>query len=179
MNPVMVPEEKKASLMWVYLACLMTTAPVWTAQAQAPCSSRTLDRAVDTYDFGRFEQTFDLLGPCLPDGFPQKADRVQAFRLMALAYIAIDSLEQARQWVRRLLRADGRFRPDPDVDPPRFAGLVRDLKPRWYTWLWKGNAWYKWAGRGVLAAGVVSLPLLLRGSKPPPELPGSPALPPR
>ena len=117
-----------------------------------------------------------LLKPCLPEGFAEKRQRISAYRLMALTYVATDSLEQARTWVRQLLKADSRFAPDPQVDPLLFTDLVRDLKPKWYTLLWKGNAWYKWVGRGVVVGGLVSLPLLLRDNTPP-DLPGHPGLP--
>ena len=157
------------------LLLLVLTAP--HAAAQTLCDGTRLEQAVNTYDFGRFGQTFALLKPCVPEGFAEKRQRISAYRLMALAYVATDSLEQARTWVRKLLKADSRFAPDPQVDPLLFTDLVRDLKPKWYTFLWKGNAWYKWVGRGVVVGGLVSLPLLLRDNTPP-DLPGHPGLPP-
>ena len=147
-----------------------------SAAAQAACDASRLEQAVSTYDFGRFNQTFALLKPCVPDGFGGKEQRVSAYRLMALSYVATDSLEQARAWVRQLLRVDSRFDPDPQADPPVFTAMVSDVKPRWYSWLWRGNAWYKWAGRSVLAAGVASLPFLLKNQTEP-DLPGPPVLP--
>lgn len=165
-----------ASFRLLGLLALLVVASVPGVSAQVPCTSDRLDAASGMYDFGRFEQTFGLLGPCLPDGFAQRAERVQAYRLMALANIGVDSLARAREWVRILLRANSRFRPDPLVDPPRFTDMVDDLRPRWYSWLWRGNEWYKWAGRGAVVAGVASVPFLLR-DKPKPDLPGPPVLP--
>jgi len=150
---------------------------VSSAAAQAACDASRLEQAVSTYDFGRFNQTFTLLKPCVPDGFGGKEQRVSAYRLMALSYVATDSLDQARDWVRQLLRVDSRYDPNPQVDPPVFTTMVSDAKPRWYTWLWRGNEWYKWAGRGVLAAGAASLPFLLQGDTPEPDLPGPPDFP--
>ena len=149
-----------------------------SAAAQAACDASRLEQAVSTYDFGRFNQTFALLRPCVPDGFGGKEQRVSAYRLIALSYVATDSLDLARDWVLQLLRVDSRYDPDPQRDSPMFTAMVSDVKPRWYAWLWRGNEWYKWAGRSVLAVGVASLPFLLKNQTPdlpgPPTLPGSP-----
>ncbi len=159
------------------LALLLAAMPA-TGAAQSRCNASRLDEAAGAYDLGLFVQTLDLLKPCLPDGFPGKPQRTSAYELMALSYIATDSLEHARRWVKQLLDVDARYKPDPQVAPPLLVDYVRDLKPRWYTWFWKGDAWYHWVGRGVLVGGVASLPLLLRGS-PDPELPGVPGFPPQ
>ncbi len=152
--------------------------PVYSGAAQSACDATTLVAAAGTYDVGRFANTFDLLRPCLPGGFVSREQRARAYRLMALTYLARDSLHQARQSVRMLLKADARFKPDPQADPLLFANLVDELKPRWYTFLWRGNAWYQWAGRAVVVGSVASLPFLLRNDGPP-DLPGPPPYPER
>lgn len=157
------------------LALVAFFAPVSTGTAQQACNETTLNAAANTYDVGRFARTFDLLQPCLPSGFATRDQRAGAYRLMALSYIARDSLEKARQSVRMLLRTDSRYRADREVDPRLFADLVSDLRPRWYTWLWRGNAWYQWAGRAVIVGSVASLPFLLKGGEP--ELPPPPVFP--
>jgi hypothetical protein len=158
-----------------WVCFLLLTLFISNATAQSTCDGPTLDAASDAYDIGRFPQTFTLLKPCLPDGFSGKSQQVDAYRLMTLTYIATDSLEQARISIRQLLNADSRYQPDGVNDPPLFANLVSDLKPKWYTWLWRGKQWYKWAGRGAVA-GVVSLPFLLK-TTPEPDLPGNPVFP--
>ncbi len=146
--------------------------------AQSACDASRLEQAVSLYDFGWFDEAFALLKPCVPDGFSEKAQRASAYRLMARFYIATDSLEHARVWVEQLLRAEPRYRPDPQLEGLVFTDMVRDLKPRWYTWLWKGNEWYKWAGRSLLITGVASLPFLLQGNEEP-DLPEPPVDPSR
>lgn len=148
------------------------------AAAQRTCDPSVLDEASNAYDFGLFTRSFAILQPCLENGFQTRAHRAGAYRLIALSYVAMDSLSQAREWVRRLLDVDARYRPDPLTEPPIFVDYVRDLKPRWYTWLWRGGEWYHWAGRGLLVAGAASIPLLIvRESEP--DLPGPPGLPSR
>lgn len=162
----------------VLLTFLLTAVPAASAAAQAACDASHLEQAMSLYEFGWFDEAFDLLKPCVPGGFAESAQRASAYQLMARFYIATDSLEHARLWVKQLLRVEPRYRPDPQVEGLLFADMVQDLKPRWYTWLWKGNAWYKWAGRGLLITGVASLPFLLQGHEEP-DLPEPPADPPR
>ena len=160
----------------VFLTLILFLVSASGVAAQVACTPSRLNQAADTYTVGHFVQTFDLLRPCLPDAFQEKDQRISAYRLMALTYIATDSLEHARVWVRHLLKVNSRFRPDPEVDPAKFSRMVAEVRPRWYTWLWQGNEWYKWAGRGALAVGVASVPLLLRGSTEP-DLPNPPVFP--
>ncbi len=159
-----------------FLVLVLLLVSVSDGAAQAACDAVTLDSAADTYDFGRLDRTVALLQPCLPDGFSAKDQRVSAYRLMALSYLARDSVEQARASIRQLLKVDSRFKPNPQADPRLFTDMVGDLKPRWYSWLWRGNAWYKWAGRAVVVGGVASLPFLLRGNTEP-DLPLHPKFP--
>ncbi len=72
------------------LALLLLLVSASGVAAQAVCDDTTLNTATGTYDFGLFAQTFALIQPCLPDGFPAKNQRVRAYRLMALSYSARD-----------------------------------------------------------------------------------------
>lgn len=162
----------------VILYLLLST--VWStgvkAQVGVECNKLRLEQAENAYTFGIFGQTFDLLRPCLPDGYPEKAQRVAVCRLMALSYIATDSLDRAVEWVRLLLRADSRYKTNEQVDPLVFTDMVNRMKPRWYTWLWRGNEWYKWVGRGLVTGAAVSITLILKGN-PEPDLPDPPDFP--
>ncbi len=140
------------------------------------CSQLQLQNALSAYNIGRFSTTFQTLSPCLPTGFSERTQRSQAWRLMALSYLAVDSLGAAEQSVRALLRANKRFRPNPQTEPPLFVDLVQGLKPKWHTWLWRGGEWYKWAGRGILVSAAVTLPSLLKKDQLGP-LPGPPETP--
>ncbi len=162
------------------LATIVTFVPAAANYAQseqeAACDNPRLETAQSQYDLGLFVEVFTVLDPCVPDGFDSSEQRAVAYRLMALSHIAMDSDEEAREWTRRLLEQDSDYRVSPEVDPPRFATMVDDLQPRWYTWLWKGNEWYKWAGRTAIVGTAVAVPLLLRDT-PEPDLPLPPELP--
>ncbi len=160
-----------------YLALLLlSTGWASSAQAQPVCDTGRLERAASSYEFGWFDETFDELDPCIPDGFSEKDQRLTAFELMALSYVATDSTDDAREWVRRILHLEPSYQPDLQVENLVYRDMVRDLKPRWYTWLWKGNEWYKWAGRGALASGVVMVPILAQTDEEP-DLPEPPVGP--
>lgn len=158
------------SLSFILLPCFLLAAEV---EAQPVCDASRLEQAGSLYEFGWFDDAFSLLRPCVPDGFPEKAQRVDAYGLMARFYIATDSLEYARLWIEQLLREEPRYRPDPRLEGFLFTDMVQELRPRWYSWLWRGNAWYQWVGRGVLVSGVASIPFLLRGDEEP-DLPEPP-----
>lgn len=130
-----------------------------------PCSVQRIQGASSAYNIGQFSTTFQLLSPCLPYGFSEQNERSDAWRLMALSYLAVDSLGAAEESVRSLLRVDKRFRPDPQSEPPIFVNLVYDLKPKWYTWPWKGGEWTKWVGRAALVGTAFALPALLKSSE--------------
>jgi len=147
-----------------------------SAHAQETCNALMLQNANRAYEFGRFQDAVDLLDPCLPDGFDSKTEKTDALRLVALAHLALDSEPQARDITRQILRLDSRYRANPAQDPLLFVDMVNDLRPKWYTWMYKGNGWKSWTGRTLLVGAMVSVPLMLQ-SDPVPDLPLPPALP--
>ncbi len=158
------------------LIVLLLGFTVMDVAGQQVCNNLRVRQATDAYDIGHFSTTFRLLRPCLPDGFADSTQRVEAYRLMALSYLATDSLEQAQASIRFLLRYDGKFRPDAQQVPPLFVNMVDGMKPKWYTWPWKGNEWYKWAGRGLIVGSAIALPILFK-KEVLPVLPEPPAAP--
>ena len=142
------------------------------------CNASSLNAASSAYDVGMFDHAIVRLKPCLPNGFEQKDDRIGAYRLLALSYIVTDSLDQARSSIRQLVRADRKYEPDLENDPPLFADMVQDAKPAWYTWFYQGGSAPQWIGRAAIVGAAVSLPFLLKSETVEP-LPEPPALPPR
>ncbi len=169
-------KQMKKILSIILLCVGITGIPSGTANAQTMCSALILQNATRAYEFGRFHSTFELLNPCLATGFSARTDRTDAYRLVALSYLATDSLAQARTTLRQLLRYNSRFRSNPATDPVLFTQMVDDLKPTWYSWLWKGNSWKSWTGRTVVVATIVAIPILLQND-PVPNLPLPPAFP--
>jgi len=144
--------------------------------ATAQCDATILDRANSHYEIGLFDETVDELQPCLPDGLERKEERVGAYRLMALSYIATDSLDQARESIRQLLKTDSGYKPDLENDPPLYADMIEGMKPEWYTFMWKGSSASRWMGRVAVVGTAVAIPILLQDNGAPP-LPGPPDLP--
>ena len=144
--------------------------------ASVHCDATILDRANSNYEIGLFDETVDELQPCLPDGLEQKEERVGAYRLMALSYIATDSLDQAKESIRQLLKTDSGYKPDLENDPPLYADMIEGMKPEWYTFMWKGSSPSRWMGRAAVVGAVVAVPFLLQDNSAPP-LPGPPDLP--
>jgi hypothetical protein len=144
--------------------------------AQLACNEIRTAQAQSRYDLGLFDEVFGLLEPCLPDGFEDRGVRMEAYRLMALSRLALDEPEEARMWVDRLVGEDPNYPIDPEVDPPLFAEMIQKEKPAWYSWLWRGKAWYHWAGRAAIVGAGVSIPLLLR-KQTEPDLPLPPDFP--
>jgi hypothetical protein len=140
------------------------------------CDASILDAATTQHEGGLFDDSSNELKACLPDGFSQKEQRVSAYRLLALNYIVTDSLDQAHESIRQLLKTDSGYEPDLETDPPLFADMVYDMKPAWYTFMWKGNSASRWIGRAAVVGAVVAVPLLLKDNSAAP-LPDPPGLP--
>ena len=160
---------------FLLLAVLASGPPV--ARAQDACDSDRARLAASAYGRAEFGTVKSLLSGCVPGGFSQSADRQEALRLMALTYLAEDSVESARVFVRFLLREDSGFQAREESDPPRLVNLVNDERPPWIAWLWQGGSWQRWLGRTAVVGAAVALPLLLIPDPPPAPLPGPPALP--
>ena len=159
----------------VLVGCLLPATP---GQAQTACDDTLLDEADRLYDLGRFDETVELLNPCLPEpasNFRRRAQATQALRLMALSYYARrEPPDSTRQWVRRLVRLDRGYRADPEEDPLFFQYLVDALRPpRWYQRRWVQ------IGGGLVVGAAVGCLVTRCLSKTIDPLPGPPSDPPR
>ncbi len=119
-------------------------------RAQAACNDDTLAEANRRYELDFWHQAIDLVEPCLPKKFETNLQRVQAHRLVALAYYELGDLDASELWIKRMMRIDGRYAVDPD-DPQFFRDNVEDLRPKkWYQ-----KRWLR-LGIPTIAAGVAS-----------------------
>lgn len=98
------------------------------SQAQSSCES-TVAEAEKLYEAGLFSKTVAVLRPCLPDSI-KETQRVRAFKVLALAYIAEDHIAEAENAVRDLLGRDPFYQPDPNQDSQPFVELVNRIKKR-------------------------------------------------
>lgn len=91
--------------------------------AQSPCETALADAQKD-FQLGIFEEIPGRLGPCFR-GRATRAQRLQAYTLLANTYLASDEQGPAREAVAAILRIDPDFAPD---TPPRFVQLVEQVK---------------------------------------------------
>lgn len=96
------------------------------ANAQQACGEPALRQADKLYKSGSFEEVEKTLQPCMDGGFTDP-QRVQAYRLLALSYLANDFIDKARKAIEDLLKINATFEPVFD-DPDEFVGLVKTLK---------------------------------------------------
>lgn len=95
--------------------------------AQGDCDASVIVPEADRkYRTGNFDEVFQLLNPCLKTKFSPNA-QVQAYKIIALTYLALDSLPQAAQAVRNLLVANQNYEPE-FSSLPQFKDLVGQQK---------------------------------------------------
>ncbi len=87
-----------------------------------PCDDLTITQARSYYEIGQFRQVLTMLKPCIDDGFDTR-QRVEAHRLMAFAYLALDSLDATSDQVKSLLQIRPGYQPAL-FDPPVFIEMV-------------------------------------------------------
>jgi outer membrane receptor for ferrienterochelin and colicins len=95
--------------------------------AQTECDASVIIPEADRkYQTGNFDEVFEILRPCLKTRFSANA-QVQGYRILALTYLALDSLPEAAMAVRSLLQANQNYEPDFSA-LPQFKDLVSQQK---------------------------------------------------
>ncbi|MCP4550854.1 MAG: TonB-dependent receptor plug domain-containing protein [Bacteroidetes bacterium] len=90
------------------------------------CDDVSLNEALKEYEIGNFGEVFTLLSGCLKSGFNNE-QKVEAYKLFAITYIAIDSIDLATIESEKILRTKPNFETDL-FDPPRFVQIIDELK---------------------------------------------------
>lgn len=196
-----------ASVLWISWVLILflfgPNQPFATAQSQNQCEQE-LAEAQSFYDTGRFDDAIQKIASCLRKGGLSEEEKLRAYRLLGLTYIAQDYLKEARTAISKLLDLVPDYNPDPIQDPPQYQRLVQQLKEerpkqpevtepvktptppkteveetRAPVKKSKRKMWYLIGGGTALAGGVIAAILLSGGEeKPVPEpLPKPPALP--
>lgn len=91
-----------------------------------PCSDVTLTNARKNYEIGKFGEVILSLQSCIQTGFNEKM-KVEAYRLLAMTYLAIDSSSQAVLSVGYLLQINPTYEANL-FDPPAFIKMVNNMK---------------------------------------------------
>lgn len=97
--------------------------------SQVNCGKATINEVVLKYEIGQFKESIDQLKLCLKGNGFSVDEKVDAFRLLAMSQLAIDSLKQADSTISQLLFLKDNFEPD-SRDPERFkfeVNLVKSL----------------------------------------------------
>jgi hypothetical protein len=110
---------------------LLLLAVVWSGAThvvygQSTCA-QTLRLAQSIYEQGRLHELPQLLEGCLKDGF-NNAEKVNAYKLLALTYIYLEEPEKADESMLALLRIDTQFKVNDAVDPAEFVALHKTFR---------------------------------------------------
>jgi len=99
----------------------------WLAIAQTTCDqSIVIPEAEKKYATGNFNEVISSLTVCVENGFNEDG-RVQAYKVLVKTYLAIDSLDNARNTVRKILAINPNFEAD-FSSTDQFKTMVKDMK---------------------------------------------------
>jgi len=98
-----------------------------SASGQAPNCSQTLRLATSTYEQGRLHELPGLLDGCIKSGFNQE-QKVQAYKLLTLAYIYLEEPEKADASMLLLLETNTEFQINEAIDPAEFIALYKTFR---------------------------------------------------
>ena len=146
-----------------------------TSPAQENCETAVTE-AQSHYDVGRTADMIVRLESCLPDGIPEGPERMQAYKFLALAYIAEDQSSLAQGAIEKLLDLNENFQPDRTTDPSKFVELVDEAKKVRSRGKTRKKRWL-YIGGGALLAGGVTAAIILTGGSSAPRLPDPPPFP--
>jgi outer membrane receptor for ferrienterochelin and colicin len=101
---------------------------VRSASFSQDCGATTINSAQEYYFIGRFDESIDILSKCLltAQGF-NSDEKIRAYHLLALCYLAIDSTNSADSSIEELLALKDNFEPDLG-DPERFSKELKLVK---------------------------------------------------
>jgi tetratricopeptide (TPR) repeat protein len=165
--------------------------PAFAQQDVTDCPEK-INEAEQLYTIGRFDEAINILTRCIEGGTLRDEDKMRAYRLLGLSYIAKDFLEDARSAIRKLLEMVPHYMPDPIQDPPPFTRLVEEVKEQREEELDeelrdlipppspdRRRTMWMIVGGGALAVGGLVAILVSGGKNGPPtgELPAPPDLP--
>ncbi|MEI9919981.1 MAG: porin family protein [Bacteroidota bacterium] len=91
-------------------------------QQQTTCA-QTLRLARSVYENGRLHELEALLDGCVKADQWTTQERVDAYKLLTLAYIYMEEPEKADAMMLSILQTDPEFRPNNNIDPAEFVAL--------------------------------------------------------
>lgn len=123
--------NKNILITWLIVAIVILPIPgistISAIQAQDDCTEQ-LNQAEQFYNTGRFDDAEKIIENCLENGNMDREQKLRAYRLLGLTYIAKDLEAEARDTVSKLLEMVPNYQTDPVQDPPPFRNLVDEVK---------------------------------------------------
>lgn len=108
---------------------LIAVAPyVARAQQKLTTCAQTLRLARSVYENGRLHELPDLMGDCFKRDEWTVQERVDAYKLLTLAYIYLEEPEKADENMLNILRTDPEFKPNENIDPAEFVALYNTFR---------------------------------------------------
>lgn len=98
----------------------------FSSRGQSTCT-QTLRTARSTYDQGRLHELPALLEGCIKNGFTQQ-EKVEAYKLLTLAYIYLEEPTKADEAMLNLLNTDHYFKVNEATDPAEFLALYKTFR---------------------------------------------------
>ncbi len=87
-----------------------------------------LEKAQQQYDKGRIQDVEPLISKCLKNNEYEKIEKVQALKLLTLAYLFLEEPEQAEETMLTLLNTNHEFTTNPAIDPSEFINLYEKFR---------------------------------------------------
>ncbi len=95
-----------------------------TAKSYGQCGENEIRIANQRFNEGKVDELFELLLPCLNDF--TKENKIQAIRLLSMAYIAVNDLDNAEKMVVELLKINPEYQANDIFDSPTFIALITE-----------------------------------------------------
>lgn len=99
-----------------------------SAQQKLTTCAQTLRLARSVYENGRLHELPNLMGDCFSKSEWTTQERVDAYKLLTLAYIYLEEPEKADEMMLNILRTDPEFKPNDNIDPAEFVALWRTFR---------------------------------------------------
>lgn len=168
---------KKSMALLVGTVLAFNILPPVAVYAQEKCET-ALAEAQGKYDAGRFAEAVLRLTVCPPDQLPP-AQRLNAYRLLAICYLNEDYRDEARAAIRKIFDLHRQYEPDAVQDPQPYRDLAAEVKAALpkplREKLFGGVKKWLWLGGG--AAGTIFAVRSFGKKAEEPDLPEPPALP--
>ena len=179
------------------IVALLGASTAW-AQENAQCTD-AIAAGEEAYRNAEFETAISRVSSCLDQSSIPTDQAVRAYRLLSLAHLRLNELQQARSAIVNIFGLRPGYEADPIEDPPEYVSLVsivrRDVQPEvppaepaeddGTPFFKRGSTWLSILG-SVAVGGVVTLITLGQGGgddgggdptgpEPLPEPPGTPS----